>query len=158
MGIRYHAYAISEQFADPAAADPAAFLRDGPFCCCRYDGEAPLTLDLDKAWDYLQRVLRTHEGEAPRAAFELVDGQVTNTCCGWRSFYRYLTPAQVSSAADDLAQVDECQVLEELARGRTLPDDRYADDVDYTLSYLSDAVEFTRRLAERREGMLYVIG
>jgi hypothetical protein len=167
MGIRYFAFPVSADVAETAAASPRDYFRS----LSRYAGDPetpePLEpcLDLDKAWSYLQRILRAPGSEpwdeGGRPAYELVRGHVENTDAGWRSFVRVLTASQVRAIAVDLSAVDECEVMTRLA-GRvphsSEDSERFEHDVEYTLEYLQRAIEFVRDLSQRGLGLAYSIG
>ncbi|KRC59181.1 hypothetical protein ASE14_15515 [Agromyces sp. Root81] len=70
---------------------------------------------------------------------------------GWIGFRRVLDPDQVAEIAADLDAV--------LADAEwTSIDCRFDGATDYVRSYMADARDFTRSLAERGEGLVYLIG
>ncbi|RXZ72881.1 hypothetical protein [Agromyces albus] len=70
---------------------------------------------------------------------------------GWIGFRRVLDPDEVAAIANDL----------ELALAEadpTLIDCRFDGATDYVRSYMTAARDFTRSLATRGEGLVYLIG
>lgn len=101
MGIRYLAVSISETNFNHLSSDPTAMLIETEA------DEARRALDLDKSWGYLQRYL-TESG--PRAAAELVAGDVTHTSDGWIPYRGLVSPERVRAAAQDLALISQSQL------------------------------------------------
>ncbi|NQX34237.1 hypothetical protein [Herbiconiux sp. VKM Ac-2851] len=113
MGIRYFAQPLDPAAVAEARADPVAHLwSDRHHAFAHHGDPLPVAIDLDKAWRDFQAIF----GERP--AGRLVAGNVTHTCCGWRSHYGVLDPDEVRAVADDLRSVV-------LPRS---PDDDHLDD------------------------------
>ncbi|MCV7192025.1 DUF1877 family protein [Mycolicibacterium brumae] len=122
-----------------------------------YDFERD-TLYLDKAWSLLERVTRPQFGESARPAHRMFDGHPTMTKRGdYVPFVRVLTPAEVSAAAADIAELSDAEVAERLGPEAPFGTTR-SDDVEYALQYLRDARSFMADLAARGRGMTYTIG
>lgn len=157
MGIRYFALAVPPHRVDEAAASVRNFVDSRPWDEVRERGEEPISLDLDKSWRYLQVIFGPRDSPSP--AYELVRGAVTHTDAGgWIPFERFLTPDEVGTIARDLADTDECRVMDALAAdsSRSLAD--FEQDVDYALHYVSAAISFTQTLVESGSGLVYWIG
>lgn len=160
MGITYFALPLPAKLVDIATINPGAFLADSLFWrTWPPPGARPNALYLEKTWRDLQWLLAGNGREPPRAAYELVRGDVTFTTAHYSPFERVLNPAQVVAAAHDLSHTD----LAELYR-RCLPQlspdwaDIMAQRQGSTASYLADATVFTARLAKRGLGLIYSIG
>lgn len=160
MGIRYFALPVPPQLVNIARINPRAFLSDRHFWESWSDPpDRPEGLFLDKAWRDLQWLLDGPGEDAPRAAYELVRGAVTQYGYGWIPYDRVLDEAQVADVAKDLATIS----LAELYQGytpRVSPDwaaimDGRRDSLD---TYLGKAATFTRQLAEQGLGLIYSIG
>jgi hypothetical protein len=147
--------------ADLAAASPRDFMSSDPLMDAWGPAdERPPMLYLDKCWRNLQVVLAPHGAESARPAYELVRGEVTMHESGWDPFIRYLDAATVQRIAEDLADVDECQVMDGIAEGRrrSVLGKDFETEVDYTIEYLTAAVEFTSGLSRTESGLVYLIG
>lgn len=156
MGIRYHAFAVPPHLVDQAADSLHDFLAAAPWSDpCDPDIAFPPTLDLGKSWRELQAIFGPEDSPSP--AYELVRGEVTDTPCGWIPFQRFLPPAQVKAIAADLADVDECFVMDGLS-GRRLGRESFESDVEYALEYIVRAREFTSMLGDSASGLVYSIG
>ena len=114
-------------------------------------------LYLDKCWNELQILLGPESGLADRPALQLVAGQVTHTETGWIPFERALNPVQVRAIAVDLATFEEADIRRILPRLRRR-DESSEEEYEYVAQYLSDAQEFTARLASDGRGLVYLIG
>lgn len=110
-------------------------------------GSVP-TLDLDKCYPELQRLLH---GEKPRPSHALVEGHVTHTPYGWRSFRRVLDPEQVRAIADDLDQILAS------ALDREQIECRFNDGACVAVN-LARARDFARRVTDAGFGIHYSIG
>jgi hypothetical protein len=158
MGIRYYAYPVPAEQSEEARASPRDFIGLDPLADAWGPAERrPHMLYLDKCWQNLQAVFNTGEDAPERPAYELVRGEVTMTDSGWIAVVRHLDPLTVRRIADDLALVDECQVMSALSGSPRLLRD-FESDVDYTLHYLADARAFTEGLARTGTGLAYLIG
>ncbi|TFD74493.1 DUF1877 family protein [Cryobacterium fucosi] len=158
MGIRYYAYPIAATDYLRALADPCQFLGTDPLM----DAWGPTTirpemLYLDKCWREFQGMLGPAPGVPARAAFQLVEGQVTQVEMGWIAFERALSPAQVKAIAADLATVDDTDIRSLLA---SYPDRADSSEMEhrYIGHYLAAAQEFSSRLASDGRGLVYLIG
>lgn len=156
MGIRYFAWSVPPDLLRRAATEPLSdFLRSEPWGHrCHPDSREPKTLDLDKSWRYLQAVFGP--ADSPSAAYQLVRGNVTNTCCGWTPFDGFVPADRMNEIANDLENIDECFVMDRL-RDR-VDRERFASDVEYTLEHLARAASFARELAASGSGLVYTIG
>lgn len=155
MGIRYSAFAVPPQLVEQASTSLRDFLAAAPWSDpCDPDIAFPPTLDLDKSWRELQAIFGPEASPSP--AYELVRGDVTHTACGWIPFQRFLAPAQVKAVAADLADVDECFVMDGLAA--VVRRGSFESDVSYALEYIARAREFTSLLSTSASGLVYSIG
>ena len=160
MGIRYYAYPVAAELVEIAASSPRDFMSADPLAdAWGPPDQRPPMLYLDKCWRNLQVVLGASRSEEIRPAYELVRGEVTMHSDGWVPYLRYLDPQKVRDIAADIANVDECQVMDGVAAigGQLLMKD-FASEVDYTIDYLSAAIAFTADSARAGQGLVYMIG
>ena len=113
-------------------------------------------LYLDKCWREFQFMFRDHSGPAGT----LFEGQVTTAPEGWHYAYTsVLDPIQVEEIAADLSTVTGEDIHIWLEGYRLFASDNPTrDDLDYVMGYLADAQEFTTRLAQDGDGLVYMIG
>lgn len=151
MGIRYHAYPVAPHDIGDAKRNPDRYLGGDPLMDAWGGTEPrPRMLYLDKCWGCLQGKFGIGTPDE-RPAAELVRGKVTFVDLGWIGFRRVLDPNEVAAIADDLDVV--------LADADpSLIDCRFDGPTDYVRRYLTDARDFTRSLAARGEGLVYLIG
>lgn len=173
MGVRYFAFALDPGVAESAASDPRSYFRSRS----RFAGEPSLpddpelTLDLDKAWGYLQIALREPTDSRPtysaayadsspqRPAYELVRGDVQHTDHGWKSFVRVLTASQVSAASRDFSEIGAGGIRDRLeSRFRHDKTDRDRQLIDYTTDYARHAIAFLDDASRAGYGLAYLIG
>jgi hypothetical protein len=171
MGIRYYAYAFDPDLTAWALADPRSFLSADPLAdawglepgaavsTATFRQSLPDTemLYLDKAWPYLQALTAPSNGEAPRPAYQLFEGQVRMTDGGWESWIRALHPGLVDVVARDLSTITVSEAetrFREVASHRPDPE----EDVDYACHYLLRAQEFIGSLSATGRGLVYMIG
>jgi hypothetical protein len=170
MGIRYYAYAFDPDMIEWALADPRSFLSADPladawglepgaavsFATFRQTLPDSEMLYLDKAWPYLQALTASSNGEAPRPAHRLFEGQVKMMDGGWEPWVRALHPDEVEVITRDLSTIT---VGEAEARFRELASlRRDPEDVDYACHYLRRAQEFIGSLTAAGRGLVYMIG
>ena len=157
MGIRYYALAVPPHLLERASASLPDFLASHPWGDPDDpENEGPLSLDLDKCWREFQVIFGPPE--SPSAAFELVRGDVTHTDAGWIPFQRFLDADQVQRVARDLADIDECFVMDRLSANRVRPHEEFEREVDYALRFLDAAGSFAQQLAASGSGLIYRIG
>lgn len=157
MGIRYYAYPIPAEDYLRAVADPCLFHGIDPLMdAWGPDSSRPEMLYLDKCWQELQALLGPWSVQPARAAYQLVEGQVTHVETGWIPYERALSPDQVKDVASDLATVNDADVVRLLAGYpvRNQPDTEHR----YVAQYLAAAQNFTARLAGDGRGLVYLIG
>jgi hypothetical protein len=157
MGIRYYAYPVRERDITAARADPCAFHGDDPLVdAWGPEEERPEMLYLDKCW----RELQTLFGEPPRPALRLVEGAVTfmNGGAEWRAFEQVLDPEQVQAIADDIALVTDADVSRMIAENECYAYHGQEEEFRYVSEYLHRAQQFVAALAERKLGLVYLIG
>jgi hypothetical protein len=162
MGIRYYAYPVPPELGDLAKQSPRDFVgRDPLMDAWGPPEERPRMLYLDKCWRELQSLFAPSESRV-QPAYELVRGEVTHTPEGWIPFLRYLANEDLRTIAADLADAEasECFVMagvEAFCRARPWADDVEAE-LHYVQAYLRDAARFTADVADRGEGLVYMIG
>lgn len=161
MGIRYYAYPVPSSDIDAALANPEAFINAdplsdawgleplGPNHYAMGVNPRPRMLYLDKCWSLIQNLTLSEDG--PRPAYQLVAGHVPWSERGRRARYGALCNHELLLVADDLDDIvkndmdDFCAMLSD-------------DEAEYLRDYVAEARIFTRELAERGEGLAYVIG
>ncbi|GAA1805926.1 hypothetical protein [Agromyces neolithicus] len=151
MGIRYYAYPVAPNDIDDAKRNPDRYLGADPLMDAWGGTEPrPRMLYLDKCWSCLQGEFGIGTANE-RPAAELVRGEVRFVDLGWFGFRRVLDAAEVAAIANDLELV-----LTEV--DATWIDCPFDGATDYVRSYLTAARYFTQTLAERGEGLVYLIG
>ncbi len=94
-----------------------------------------------------------------RAAYSLVEGEVVMRHDGRESYVQVLDSAQVRAIASDLATVTEKDVRTFISSGNSAyPHDGLEGELNYVMTHLGHAQEFTARLASRGDGLIYFIG
>lgn len=149
MGIRYLAVSISEADFNRLSSEPPAMLIE------LEDDGARDGLDLDKSWAHLQRYL---EESGPRAAGELVAGDVTHTSDGWIPYRGLVSPERVRAAAADLATITQPLLQAFFGVSETEGTSRDMEDYCYVSEYLRRAVEFIAEVALEKRAIVYWIG
>jgi len=157
MGIRYSAYPVHPFDVAEALRCARCFLaRERGPSEWEQGEDLPRWLDLDKSWSGLHSLFEHSRFKANDAEL-LVQGDVTHTSDGWIPHYAALDPSAVRNVARGIARFDEARVRSHVARQVwTIRDTE--EEVLYLTHHLEAAKSFTRLLADKGYGLVYVIG
>jgi hypothetical protein len=173
MGIRYFAVTFPPDRVEEVTTDVDAYLRSDAhhqFTCHR-EPSAP-TLDLDKSWRALQGAFSCRKPEHGRAqsaswlqnfgcddarpAFDLVRGDVTNSCCGWEPYTGVRHPGRAAEIAYDLASLTAAEIDEWASACAAWRRDE--SEGDYIREMIARAQTFTAQVEAEGLGIIYWIG
>ncbi|ROQ38485.1 uncharacterized protein DUF1877 [Frondihabitans sp. PhB188] len=168
MGIRYYAYPVLADDIALARQNPLDYMNNNPIVDHDDPDDDRLVLELDKSWQYFQRLFVWPHRYPDDPCLKLVQGEVqypNGYAEGYRCHYAVLEPSEIAEIALWITHVDKVDVLamflaSERWRGRMDDEaaDRLREDVSYVGHYLEKAKEFTARTAAAGHGVVYRIG
>lgn len=159
MGIRYFALSIDVEQYERLAKGPCPACGELPRLdepdYGHPDYRAPVELDLDKSWSWLQGLFGSAD-EHPSSL--LVAGEVTNTPYGWISHRGLLSPEEVERASMDIDNFGDESVAVYFQSRPYRDHEREAGDIDYVAHHLTHAKTFLAEVASRNLAVVYFIG